>query len=241
MLERDYAEPRSLLTNGLNASIALESETDDYTSATMPQSATPVTTGTTWLCTPAEKPWLASPIFNQTFETVTVVGTRSALNLARVLCGQSNEDTLIEDLSLGTHEAALRFFYQIRQIELPPLDIRPLTRTSVTIKRPLAYKIIRIERTAPAPAEVESKTTETLAVPPAETPVPPIPPVSVETATTQTSPTAPVETPPAVVTPTPTPTPTQRPFPTPSTHTRTHANTRTDGHAPTDSDPSVPK
>lgn len=157
-LERDYAGPRDLLTDGLTATIGTLDEETTPTTATLAVAQSTSASTTAWQTAPNGKPWLISPIFDQTLETVTVVGTRSALVLARGLCGLSAEAAPIEDLSLGTHEAALRFFYQIRHVQPPAPDIRPPTQPASTAKKPLEYKTFPTKSSNSDRDETETKT-----------------------------------------------------------------------------------
>ncbi len=156
MLEHDYAGPRSLLTDGLAATIGNTEEETTPTEALAAASPTSVST-TAWQSTPAGKAWLVSPVFNQTLENVTVVGTRSALTTARIQCGLPSEGSLIEDLSLGTHEAALRFFYQFKRVPPPQPDIRLPSPSAATIKRAIEYKTFRSKKSDTNGEEAEAE------------------------------------------------------------------------------------
>ncbi|HNY28065.1 MAG TPA: hypothetical protein PKH31_11865 [Candidatus Sumerlaeota bacterium] len=157
MLEHDYAGPRDLLTDGLTATIGTLDEETTPTTATLAVAAPTSASTSLWQTVPNGKSWLISPVFDQTLETVTVVGTRSALVLARGLCGLSAEASPIEDLSLGTHEAALRFFYQIRHVQPPSPDIRPPTQPASTVKKPLEYKTFPTKSSNSDRDETETK------------------------------------------------------------------------------------
>jgi hypothetical protein len=221
LLERDYAGSRSLLTNGLNATLGTPNEETTSTELLPIASAsgsTPV-----WQAMPVGKPWLVSPVFDQNLESITVVGTRSALVLARLLGGLANDKNQIEDLSLGTHEAALRFFYQFRHVPPPQPDIRPPSPVATTTKKAIEYKTFSGRRPDKSPENPSSEpfgtrsTTSTLNVDPptAAAPAEPSQPDVPTPAPTPTSTPTPAPTPTPTPTPVPVPTPSLTPVPTP--------------------------